>query len=129
MDDVSAVELPDCVPDARLPEIECVVVGQRHQIESHGGQRVERFRRCEKASAFGDAFARQGDGGFEVGEDHVAVQQAFDDRNGRWFGRSEIRAEHRLSRQDDRECGRLRRNSGGDHICGGGQHRERHVLH
>jgi hypothetical protein len=75
-------------------------------------KRIERFGRSEKSPAFADRLAFFGDRGFQVGEHHIALQQALDDRHRGGRGGADIRPDHRLPRQgdgyyDQRRRGRL----------------------
>src|SRR4029079_13923664 len=78
----AALDFAKGVVDARLPQIESVVVRQRQEVEAERGERVQRFGRREKAaSAAGHRLSWRGDRSLEVREDDVAAQQRPDRRD------------------------------------------------
>ena len=103
VNDLARVRLPQRVANPRHFQIERMVAGKRQQIETERRQRIERFRRGEKSPALGNRLAFFGDRGFQVGENHIALQQPLDHRHRRRRGRAQIRPDHRLPRQRNRE--------------------------
>ena len=95
------------VLNALHSQIERVIAGKRDQIKTEGLQRVERLGRREKSPALMNGLAFFGDGGFQVGENHVALEQALNRRHGLGRGLARVRAKHGLPRQRDRDRGRL----------------------
>ena len=91
------------VGQARLAQVEGMVVGQRQQVEAEAGQRFQRRRGRQEAAAaaagHGLAFLR--DHAFEIGELHIAGQQPLDHRHFLRRGYPEIGAHHRLPRQGE----------------------------
>jgi len=124
-----AVGLSQRIAHTRVLQVERVVARQRQQVEPQRCQCVERFGRREEPSAILNRLARFGDGGFQVREHHVAVQQSLHHGQGRRFRGPEIRADHRLARQHDRDRRRLRGHD--DHDCAhrGDEHSDCRLFH
>ena len=74
----AAVGLAERVPDARVLEIEGVVARQREQVEPHRRSASSASGGARKPRPSLNRLARLRDGRLEVGEDDIAVQQAFD---------------------------------------------------
>src|SRR5579863_6590761 len=98
MNDLPAVGFPNRIVNASRFQIESVVAGQGQQVNAESRQRIERFGRSEKSSAFVDRLALFGYGGFEVGEHYIALQQPLNHRYRSRSGPPDIRPDHRLPR-------------------------------
>ncbi len=96
MNNLPLVRFADGVLNARHSQIECMVAGKREQVEARSGESIKGARRGQKCSAFLDRLALLSDGGLEIAENHIALQQRLHGRQGRWRGLANIGANQRL---------------------------------
>ena len=108
VNDLSRVRFPDRVRDSGRFQVERVIAGKRHQVETERLQRVQRLWRRQKPAAFPYRLALFRNGGLKIRKSHIALQQPLDHRQLRRRRSPHVRPDHRLPRQRNRERIRLR---------------------